>query len=292
MNILILSRNVNLYSTQSLVSAFQKRRHTVWVLDHQRFDLLVHEDRLTPYYNNYPIQEMDAIVPRIGATSTQFGAAVIRHFELSGIYSTTSSDALLKARDKFYCMQLMSSAGIPVPKTLMANLQNLPADTVKSQFSAPLVLKLKESTHGLGVILSETYANTLASLEAFHHLKQETLIQEFIREAKGCDLRIFVVDGSIAGAMRREAAAGDFRSNLHRGGSSFIESLTPLESEIALRATAALGLKVAGVDILRSARGPLVLEVNASPGLEGIETTTKLDISGKIVSMVEKDLSH
>jgi len=292
MNILILSRNINLYSTQSIVGAFQKRGHTVWVLDHQRFDLLVDGTTLTPYYNNYPIQEMNAIVPRIGATSTQFGAAVIRHFEMNDVYTTTSSDALLKARDKFYCMQLLSKAGIPVPKTLMANLLNLPADTLKSQFDVPLVMKLKESTHGLGVILSETHANTLATLEAFHHLRQETLIQEFIREAGGSDLRVFVVNGHIAGAMRREAASGDFRSNLHRGGRSFLESLTPEEKTTALEATRILGLKVAGVDILRSTRGPLVLEVNASPGLEGIETTTKLDIAGKIVAMVEKDLSH
>jgi ribosomal protein S6--L-glutamate ligase len=289
MNILILSRNANLYSTQSLVNACRKRNHAVWVLDHQRFDLLVHDQELQTYYNHYPIQGIDAIIPRIGATSTQYGAAVIRHFEMRGIYTTTASDALLKARDKFHCMQILATAGLPVPKTLMANLLTLPSETIKARFELPVVIKMKESTHGLGVILSDNFSNSLATLEALHHLKQETLVQEFIREAKGSDLRVFVVDNKVAGAMRREAAEGDFRSNLHRGGKSYQEALSAAEIDLALTATRTLGLKVAGVDILRSDRGPLLLEVNASPGLEGIETTTQIDISGKIIEMIERD---
>ncbi len=291
MNILVLSRSASLYSTQSLVNACKKRNHHVLTLDHQRLDLQVNEHKLEAYYNGFLLQQIDCIIPRVGATSTQFGAAVIRHFEMAGVYTVVHSDALLKARDKFHCLQILSSNNIPVPKTLMANLISLPKETIQTQFTAPVVIKMKESTHGLGVILSETHSNALATLEAFHHMKQESLIQEYIQEAKGTDIRVFIVDDQIAGAMRREAASGDFRSNLHRGGKSFNVTLTPEEENMAKKAASLIGLKVAGVDILRSKIGPLVLEVNASPGLEGIETTTKIDISEKIVQMIEKDVN-
>jgi ribosomal protein S6--L-glutamate ligase len=263
----------------------------VMTLDHQRFDLQVNGHKLEAYYNGFLIQNIDCIIPRVGATSTQFGAAVIRHFEMAGIYTAVPSEALLKARDKFHCLQILASHQIPVPKTLMANLLALPKETIQSQFSAPVVIKMKESTHGLGVILSESHSNALATLEAFHHMKQESLIQEYIQEAKGADIRAFIVDNQIAGSMRREAATGDFRSNLHRGGKSFNVTLSPEESRMAIKAASLIGLKVAGVDILRSKNGPLVLEVNASPGLEGIETTTQIDISEKIVQMIERDVN-
>jgi ribosomal protein S6--L-glutamate ligase len=290
MNILVLSRSSGLYSTQSLVNACKKRHHHVLILDHQRFDLQVNDFKLEAYYNGFLMQNIDCIIPRVGATSTQFGAAVIRHFELAGVYTVVHSESLLKARDKFHCLQILASHKIPVPKTLMANLLILPKETIQNQFSAPVVIKMKESTHGLGVILSESHSNALATLEAFHHMKQESLIQEYIQEAKGTDIRIFIVDNQIAGAMRREAALGDFRSNLHRGGKSFNVTLTKEEADMAIKAASIIGLKVAGVDILRSKKGPLVLEVNASPGLEGIETTTQIDISEKIVQMIEKDV--
>lgn len=290
MNILILSRNTGLYSTQSLVNACKKRGHQVWVLDHQRFDLQVCEDKLQIYYNNYPITQMDAIIPRIGATSTQYGAAVIRHFEMSGVYTVVSSAALLKARDKFHCMQILASQQIPFPKTLLMNHIEICEETIRNQFTAPFVIKMKESTHGLGVLLSPEFSNAMATLETFQHLKQDVLVQEFISEAGGNDLRVFVVNDEVVGAMRREAAKGDFRSNLHRGGKAYQENLRPEEALMARKAAKILGLKVAGVDLLRSAKGPMVLEVNASPGLEGIEGTTGVDIAGKIIQMIEMDL--
>lgn len=288
MNIVVLSRNANLYSTQSIVQACRRSRHQVMVLDHQRFDLVVENGVLDLYYNNYRIREVDAIIPRIGATATTYGAAVVRQFELMGIYTVTMSEALLRARDKFKCMQHLASAGIAVPKTMLANLHDFPEQTLEEQFEQPLIVKMKESTHGLGVILSENYKNAQAILEAFHRLGQETLLQEFIKEASGSDIRAFVVDGEIVGAMRRQAAEGDFRSNLHRGGRSYLETLSDEEEAIALKATEVLGLSVAGVDILRSASGPMILEVNASPGLEGIETTTRVDIAGSIVRLIER----
>jgi ribosomal protein S6--L-glutamate ligase len=290
MNILILSRNAGLYSTQSLFNACKARGHQVWILDHQRFDLQVNGEKLDIFYSNYPISQIDAIIPRIGATSTQYGAAVIRHFEMSGVYSMVPSEALLKARDKFRCMQIMAYHKIPTPKTLLNNGIQISEETIKNQFIPPFVMKMKESTHGLGVLLMQSFSNAMGTLETFHHLKQEALIQEFVAEAKGTDLRIFIVDDTVAGAMRREAAEGDFRSNLHRGGKSFLETLTLEEIQIARKAARVLGLKVAGVDLLRSAKGPLVLEVNASPGLEGIEGTTGINIAAKIIHMIEKEV--
>jgi ribosomal protein S6--L-glutamate ligase len=289
MNIAVLSRSPGLYSTQSIVRACQKRHHQVYVLDHQKFDLMAGTSGLQLYYNGHLIEHIHAIIPRIGATSTAYGAAVIRHFELQGVYSVTDSEALLRARDKFKCMQYLAAAQIPVPVTLFANMVQQSSELIKNNFSPPIVLKIKESTHGLGVILSENHQNALSTLEAFHHVGQETLVQEFIRESGGNDIRVFIVDDQVAGAMKREAASGDFRSNLHRGGTSSIVHLTEREIEIAKRASKLLGLKVAGVDLLRSSKGPLVLEVNASPGLEGIETTTGIDIASKIVDLIERD---
>jgi len=288
MNVIVLSRNPSLYSTQSLVKAFQRRRHFVMVLDHQRFDMVIEDSKMALYYNKVQLQNVDAIIPRIGATATSFGAAVIRHFEFQGVFTACPSEALLRARDKFKCMQYLAFHQIPIPKTLMLNNVEVNASFLNEQLDPPMVVKMKESTHGTGVILSQDANNAQSIAEAFGKLNQETLIQEFIREAKGMDIRAFVVDGEVVGAMRREAAEGDFRSNLHRGGRSYLETLSAAETSIALRATKVLGLKIAGVDILRSDKGPLVLEVNASPGLEGIETTTRIDISGKIVAFVER----
>lgn len=288
MNIVVLSRNPSLYSTQSIVQACRRRRHSVMVLDHQRFDMVIEGEELSMYYNMVKIRGVDAIIPRIGATATSYGAAVIRQFEMQGVFTACTSEALLRARDKFKCMQHLVHNRIPVPKTIMLNTVDLRSEFLKDQLEPPLVVKLKESTHGMGVILSHDHNNAQSIAEAFNKLDQETLMQEFIEESKGMDIRAFVVDGEIAGAMRREAALGDFRSNLHRGGKSHLESLSPKEKDLAIQAAKVLGLKIAGVDILRSNRGPLVLEVNASPGLEGIETTTKTDISGKIVSFIER----
>lgn len=290
MNIVVLSRNPHLYSTQSIVTACRQRKHQVMVLDHQKFDLMADSQGMTMLYNGIKLDHVDAIIPRIGATATVYGAAVIRQFELNGVFSATGSEALVKARDKFRCIQHLSAAGIPVPKTIMANKIGFQAKSLEKYLDLPIVVKLKESTHGLGVILSDSYNNAWSTLEAFHQLDQDTLLQEFIKEAKGADIRAFVVDGKVVGSMKRQAVDGDFRSNLHRGGSAAIETLNQEEEKIALAAAEVLGLHIAGVDLLRSERGPLVLEVNASPGLEGIETTTKVDIAGSIIQFVERSL--
>lgn len=258
------------------------------VLDHQRFDMVIEGSKLALFYNKVQLRNVDGIIPRIGATATSFGAAVVRQFEFQGVFTACSSEALLRARDKFKCMQYMAFHHIPVPKTLMLNNVEVDSGFLKDQLEPPMVVKMKESTHGTGVILSQDANNAQSIAEAFGKLNQETLVQEFIKEAKGMDIRAFVVDGEVVGAMRREAAEGDFRSNLHRGGRSYLEKLSQAETDIALKAAKVLGLKIAGVDILRSEKGPLVLEVNASPGLEGIETTTGIDISGKIAEFVER----
>ncbi len=289
MNIVVLSRNPALYSTQSLVQACRRRRHQVMVLDHQRFDLMVEDGELSLYYNMIKIRDVDAIIPRVGATATRYGAQVIRQFELKGVFTVCTSEALLRARDKFKCFQHLVSHGIPVPKTVLLNMVDVKAPFIRDHFDLPLVVKLKESTHGLGVVLAQDYQNAHSISEAFAKMSEETLLQEFIKESNGVDIRIFIVNGEVVGAMRREAAMGDFRSNLHRGGKSYVEKLTSEEEKIALKAARVLGLKVAGVDVLRSKGGPLVLEVNASPGLEGIETTTQKDISGKIIRFIERE---
>jgi ribosomal protein S6--L-glutamate ligase len=288
MNIVVLSRNPGLYSTQSIVQACRRRRHEVMVLDHQRFDLVLESGELSLYYNMVKITGVDAIIPRIGATATSYGAMVVRQFELMGVFTVTQSEALIRARDKFKCMQYLVHHGVPVPKTLMLNMVDLKSQFIKDHLDPPIVVKMKESTHGMGVVLSHDHNNAQSIAEAFNKLDQETIIQEFISESKGQDVRAFVVNGEVVGAMRREAAEGDFRSNLHRGGKSYIESLSRDEEKIVLQAARVLGLKVAGVDLLRSNRGPLILEVNASPGLEGIETTTRQDISGKIINFIER----
>ena len=289
MNILVLSRNAALYSTNSIVMAARRRRHQVMVLDHQRFDLIVDEDGLSAYYNHVKIKGIDAIIPRIGATATVFGAAVIRHFEQMGVFTACPSEALLRARDKFKCIQHLAANGVAVPKTILVNPVEVKTGFLAGQFDLPVVVKLKESTHGMGVVLAQDYGTAQSMAEAFSRLDQETLVQQFIKESNGCDIRAFIVDGEVAGSMRRQAAQGDFRSNLHRGGTSYQESLTDEERDLALRAASIMGLNVAGVDILRSSNGPLVLEVNASPGLEGIETTTKIDIAGKIIRFIERN---
>lgn len=288
MNIVVLSRNPALYSTQSIVQACRKRHHQVLVLDHQRFDLVLESGDISLYYNLTKINNIDAIIPRIGATATSYGAMVVRQFEMMGVFTVTQSEALIRARDKFKCMQYLVHHGIPVPKTLMLNMVDLKTQFISDHLDPPMVVKLKESTHGMGVVLSHDHNNAMSVAEAFNKLDQEVIVQEFIKEANGQDIRAFVVNGEVVGAMRREAADGDFRSNLHRGGKSYLEHLSREEERIVLKSAKVLGLKVAGVDLLRSNRGPLILEVNASPGLEGIETTTKKDISGKIITFIER----
>ncbi|MEO7175735.1 MAG: RimK family alpha-L-glutamate ligase [Saprospiraceae bacterium] len=288
MQILILSRNINLYSTQSLVNACKMRGHTVHVIDHQLCDLVIQPGKTSIQYQGMQLLNIDAIIPRIGATATQYGASVIRQFECMGVVTLTRADALLSARDKLTCLQILSNHGLPVPKTLVSNPIMMDPGFIQGNLTAPLVVKLQESTHGLGVILSESYANAESIVETMYKLRERVIIQDFIKEAKGADIRAFVVGDQVVASMKRQSKPGEFRSNLHRGATASIEALTDLETEIVLQATKVIGLDVAGVDILRSNSGPLIMEVNASPGLEGIETVTGVNIADTIVSRLEQ----
>lgn len=290
MNIAILSRNPSLYSTQSLARAARVKHHYVRIIDYVHCDLIMEDGNLTISYHGHIIDNIDAIIPRIGASHTTFGSAVIRQFEQKGIYTTLSSESLLAARDKLTCSQILASKGLQIPRTIVSNNSFMYKNLLET-FDGNVVIKLINGTHGIGVVLAENKAQAESILEAFNRGKQKSMMQEFIAEAKGADIRIFVVDGEIVGTMKRQAKKGEFRSNLHRGGSSSVEPISEKEKQVALEAVDLLGLKVAGVDMLRSSRGPLILEVNASPGLEGIETTTKVDIAGKIISFIEKNVT-
>ncbi len=291
MNIAILSRNPALYSTQSLVRAARAKHHFVRIIDYNNCDLIIEKDNLTVSYHGQVIRDIDAIIPRIGASYTVYGAAVIRQFEEKGIFTSLSSDALLKARDKLSCLQLLGSKGLDVPKTIMSNNHYMYSSLLEKFSNESVVIKLINGTHGIGVVLAENRNQAESILEAFNRNRQKSMMQEYIGESKGSDVRIFVVDGEVIGSMKRTAREGDFRSNLHRGGTSRIEAISDQEKDVALKAAEYLGLKIAGVDMLRSSRGPLILEVNASPGLEGIETTTKVDIAGKIISFIERQVA-
>lgn len=289
MNIAILSRNPALYSTQSLVKAARTRHHYVRVLDYVNCDIVIEKSNLMIYYHNQLIQNIDAIIPRIGASVTKYGAAVIKQFEGQGIFTTLGSTALIDARDKLFCLQILAANGIDVPRSIMSNNYLVFSDLI-DKLGLPIIIKLLNGTHGLGVMLAEKKMMAESIFETFFKTKQKAMLQEFIAEAKGADVRIFIVDGEVVGVMERQAKAGEFRSNLHRGASSRVVEISKEEENIAKKAVDVLGLKIAGVDLLRSARGPLILEVNASPGLEGIETTTGNDIAGKIISFVERNV--
>ncbi len=289
MEIAILTRGPGLYSTQSLVDAARKRNHYVRVIDHMACDLMIDSGKSKIYFNNQPIEKVDAVIPRIGSTATSYGAAVIRQFESQGVFSTLHAEPLLKARDKLSCLQILGSQGIGVPKTIyVSNPYTMPF-LLEQMEPYPIIIKLVSGTQGMGVILAENKSNAESILEAFYTTREKVIMQKFIKEAKGADVRAFVVDGEIVGAMKRQAKAGDFRSNLHRGGTSEIIKLSPQEEETALKSVDILGLKIAGVDMLKTHAGPVVLEVNASPGLEGIEGTTGVDIAGKIITYIEKN---
>lgn len=289
MNIAILSRNPGLYSTQSLARAARLRHHFVRIIDYVNCDLIIEDGQLSISYHGQILKDIDAIIPRIGASWTTFGASVIRQFEEMGIFTTLNSDALIKARNKLSCLQILASKGLKLPKTIVSNNSFLYQDLLNNFEDDKVVIKLINGTHGIGVVLADNKNQAETILSAFTKAKQKSMMQEFIEESNGADVRIFIVDGEIVGSMKRQAKEGEFRSNLHRGGSSTVEIVNEIEKDVALQAVRALGLKVAGVDMLRSNRGPLILEVNASPGLEGIETTTKVDIAKRIITFVERN---
>jgi ribosomal protein S6--L-glutamate ligase len=291
MRIVILSRNKNLYSTRRLVEAAQQRGHDVMVVDHMKCTLAIEQGRPHIYYDGKEITDVQGVIPRIGASATFYGTAVVRQFEMMKIFTAVESQALVRSRDKLRSLQILARAGIGIPKTVFASS---PKDKDIDQIidlvgGAPCVIKLLEGTQGIGVILAENRKAAKSVIEAFLKLDAHMLVQEFIAEAKGADIRAFVVDGQVVGAMKRQAKEGEFRSNLHRGGSATVIQLTPEERATAIKSAKKLGLGIAGVDMLQSSRGPLVMEVNSSPGLEGIEGATKVDIAGKIIEYVERN---
>jgi len=290
MNIKILSRNANLYSTKRLVEAANKRKHTVEVVDPLKCDIVIEKRKPNIYYKGGYIVDVDAIIPRIGSSVTFYGTAVVRQFEMMGAFTTTDSEALVRSRDKLRSLQVLSRAKIGLPKTVFTNYSRDVEGVIKQVGGVPLVIKLLEGTQGLGVVLAETKNAAESVIEAFNGLQARVIVQEFIKEAKGADIRAFVVDGHVVGAMKRQGKEGEFRSNLHRGGSAEVIQLTDEEEIAAVKACKAMGLGVAGVDLLQSSRGPLILEVNSSPGLEGIEKATGKDIAKTIIRYIEKNV--
>jgi len=288
MNIKILSRNSGLYSTARLVEAAKKRKHDVEVIDPLKCDLIIEKKKPSVYYKGRYLSETDAIVPRIGASITYYGTAVVRQFEMMGCFTTTESQALVRSRDKLRSLQILSRARLGLPKTVFTNYSRDVAEVIDHVGGAPLIIKLLEGTQGLGVVLAETKNAAESVIEAFNGLEARVIVQEFIKEAKGADIRAFVIDGQVVGAMKRQGKEGEFRSNLHRGGTAEVIQLSDDEENTAIKAAKAMGLGVAGVDMLQSARGPLILEVNSSPGLEGIEKATGKDIAKSVIRYIER----
>lgn len=291
MKIAILSTNKNLYSTKRLFDAAVKRGHECLILDHRKCYVGIKQGKPSIHYNGQDVSNIDAIIPRIGASVTFYGSAIVRQFEVMGVVSANPSQGITRSRDKLRCMQILSGAGIGLPVTGFAKNTHDVDDLIKMVGGAPLVIKLLEGTQGIGVVLAETKKAASSVIEAFFGLGSNILIQEFIKESKGTDIRVFVVDGKVVGAMKRTAKDGEFRSNLHRGGTAELIKLSKAEKETALRAARELGLTVCGVDMLPSDRGPLVLEVNSSPGLEGIEKATGKDVASTVIEFVERQHS-
>ncbi|MCW8912378.1 MAG: 30S ribosomal protein S6--L-glutamate ligase [Flavobacteriales bacterium] len=288
MKIIVLSRNPNLYSTKRLVEAGEKRKHEMVVVDHTKCDLIIEKRKPQIYYKGKPLNDVDAVIPRIGASVTFYGTAVVRQFEMMKVFTATESQALVRSRDKLRSLQILSRAGLGLPKTAFTNYSKDVKSIIKNVGGAPLVIKLLEGTQGVGVVLAENNNAAESVLEAFNGLKARVIVQEFIKEAGGADIRAFVVDGVVVGAMKRQGKEGEFRSNLHRGGTASLYDLTDDEENAALKAAKSLGLGVAGVDMLQSKKGPLIMEVNSSPGLEGIEGATGKDIAKSIIRYIER----
>lgn len=288
MKIAVLSRNPRLYSTRRLVEAGQQRGHEMQVIDTLRAYMNIASHKPQIHYRGQALEGFDAVIPRIGASVTFYGCAVLRQFEMMGVFPLNESVAISRSRDKLRSLQLLSRKGIGLPVTGFAHSPDDIPDLIDMVGGAPLVIKVLEGTQGIGVVLCETHKAAESVIEAFMSLKQDIMVQEYIKEAGGADIRCFVVGNRVIAAMKRQARPGEFRSNLHRGGTASLIKITPEERQTAINAAKVMGLGVAGVDILRSARGPLVMEVNSSPGLEGIETTTGQDVAALIIQHIEE----
>jgi ribosomal protein S6--L-glutamate ligase len=289
MKIAILSRRARLYSTHRLVEAARTRGHEVVVIDTLRCYMNIATDNPSIHYKGQRLEGFDAVIPRIGASITFYGTAVLRQCEMMGIFPVNESVAISRARDKLRSLQLLARKGIGLPITGFAHSPDDTHDLIHMVGGSPLVIKLLEGTQGMGVVLAETPKAAESVIDAFAGIKVNILVQEFIKEAECSDIRCFVIDGKVVASMKRQAKPGEFRSNLHRGGTSSEVKISPEERSIAVRAAQIMGLNVAGVDILRAKQGPVILEVNASPGLKGIETTTGVDVASKIIDFIEQN---
>lgn len=287
MKIALLSRNKHLYSTRRLVEAAKQRGHEVQTIDVLRCYMNIASHKPTIHYRGEELTGFDALIPRIGASVTFYGTSVVRQFEMAGVYSLNESVAITRSRDKLRSMQLLSRRGIGMPVTGFANKPDDIKDLITMVGGAPLVIKLLQGTQGIGVVLAETQKAAESVIEGFMGVKADILVQEYIKEAGGADIRCFVIGGKVVAAMKRQAMPGEFRSNLHRGGSASLIRITPEERSTAVRAAKIMGLNVAGVDLLRSNHGPVVMEVNSSPGLQGIEEATGKDVAGMIIEFLE-----
>jgi ribosomal protein S6--L-glutamate ligase len=291
MRLVILSRQETLYSTRALVEAGKNRGHDVEVMDTLQFDIRLSRRNPELYYQGEPVGAVDAVIPRIGASITFFGLAVVRQFEMMGVYCLNESQAIARSRDKLRCLQLLSRHDIGMPPTVYTRQAEHVPDCIERVEGPPVVVKLLQGTQGIGVVLAETARAAGSVIEAFHGLDQNILIQKFIKEAKGADIRAFVVGRKVVAAMKRQAVSGEFRSNLHRGGKAKKIRLSPAYRHTALAAARVLGLTVAGVDMIESDEGPMVMEVNSSPGLEGIQKATNIDVADSIVEHIEREVT-
>jgi len=291
MKVYILSRNKALYSTKRLFEAANEKGWDVRVLDYLKFSVEIMKGELKINYAGEELPVPDAIIPRIGASRTFYGTAMVRHLEVMGAFSVAGSLAISRSRDKLRSLQILSKYEVDMPKTVFASNKSSAKDIIKLSGGTPLVLKILEGTQGVGVVLVETQKAAKSVLDAFYGMDVNLLVQEFIEEAGGADIRAIVVDGEVVGAMKRQGAEGDFRSNLHQGGSATVHKLSRKEKSTAIAAAKAMGLGVCGVDMIESKRGPLVMEVNSSPGLEGIEKATGIDIAGKIMDFIAKNVT-
>lgn len=290
MKIIILSRNPELYSTNRLKEAGEIRGHQMIVVDHTKCDLVMERKKPKVFYKGKELKDVDAVIPRIGASVTFYGTAVVRQFEMMKVFTATESQALVRSRDKLRSLQILSRAGLGMPKTGFTNYSKDSDHIIDLVGGPPCIIKLLEGTQGNGVLLADTRSAAESVLQAFQGLQARVMVQEFIEEAGGADLRAFVIDGVVVGAMKRQAKPGEFRSNLHRGGTASFIELSEEEENAALKAARALKLGIAGVDMLQSTRGPLIMEVNSSPGLEGIEAATGKDIAKSIIRYIERNV--
>jgi len=289
MRIGILSTNSNLYSTRRLIEAGKARGHQIQVINHKRCYMNITSHNPSVHLKGKSVGALDAVIPRIGASVSFYGTAVLRQFEMMGVYSLNESVAISRSRDKLRALQLLSRRGVGLPVTGFANSPDDTQDLLKIAGGVPVVIKLLEGTQGVGVVLAETKKAAESVIEAFRGLGANFMVQEFIGEAAGADIRCFVIGDKVVASMKRQAREGEFRSNLHRGGSASLIRITPEERSTAVRSARVMGLNVAGVDLLRSNHGPVVMEVNSSPGLEGIEKATEKDVAGMIIEFIEKN---